>query len=245
MIAKQAEPQWRPEQDMQKNPRWFSPPIYGMTTFGDIFSLRQLVVLNTFIMLFQDIHNKILNDANTTCLVTSQAYADAIVMYLALAIDKCADYWSSICSWHTSAEKMTHVFGHQAIPMVWDFAEANPFSSSSGNFMGAIGWIAKVIETTSCNTSASLEHQFVDSSVLFVHTISRIGKEGGMARMPRKIRQLRAVGAYIATQEGSHQKWKHPKITAMVELAGNDGKDAKYYQEQQVKQLIRKIREAQ
>ena len=67
--------------------------------------------------------------------------------------------------------------------------------------------------------------------------------------MPRKLRQLRAdlkaAGAYIASQEGSHQKWKHPKVTAPVELAGNDGKDAKHYQEQQVKQFIRLIREAQ
>lgn len=70
-----------------------------------------------------------------------------------------------------------------------------------------------------------------------------------MAWMPRKLRQLRAdlkaAGAYIATQEGSHQKWRHPKVTAWIELAGNDGKDAKYYQERQVKEFIRLIREAQ
>lgn len=68
--------------------------------------------------------------------------------------------------------------------------------------------------------------------------------------MPRKLRQLRAdlksAGAYIATQVGSHQKWRHPKVAgAQVELAGNDGKDAKHYQEKELKQFLQLIREAQ
>jgi predicted RNA binding protein YcfA (HicA-like mRNA interferase family) len=65
--------------------------------------------------------------------------------------------------------------------------------------------------------------------------------------MPRKLRQLRAdlkaAGAYIATKTpGSHEKWKHPDVADMVELAGNDGKDAHHYQERQVKRFIEKIR---
>jgi predicted RNA binding protein YcfA (HicA-like mRNA interferase family) len=68
--------------------------------------------------------------------------------------------------------------------------------------------------------------------------------------MPRKLRQLRAdlraAGAYIASQVGSHQKWRHPKVAAaQVELAGNDGKDAKQYQEKEIRQFIQLIREAQ
>jgi predicted RNA binding protein YcfA (HicA-like mRNA interferase family) len=64
--------------------------------------------------------------------------------------------------------------------------------------------------------------------------------------MPRKLRQLRtdlrSAGAYIAYQKGSHQKWKHPEVAGLVELAGNDGKDAHHYQERQVEQFIQKIR---
>ncbi len=77
----------------------------------------------------------------------AQAYADAVATYLALAVDRLADYSSSICSWHVSGEKMRNTFARQAIPMVWDFAEANPFSDSTGNFQGAVEWVARALET--------------------------------------------------------------------------------------------------
>jgi putative DNA methylase len=76
----------------------------------------------------------------------AQAYAEAVGVYLAFAVDKCADYWSSICSWHSSGEKMRNTFGRQAIPMVWDFAEANPLCDSSGNWMAMVDWTWKVLK---------------------------------------------------------------------------------------------------
>ena len=75
------------------------------------------------------------------------AYADAVITCLAFVVDKCADYWSSICSWHNSAEKLRNTFGRQAIPMVWDYTEANPFSSSTGNWSGQVAWVRKAIAT--------------------------------------------------------------------------------------------------
>ena len=74
------------------------------------------------------------------------AYADAVVTYLAFAVDKCADYWSTICTWHSSRELIRNTFGRQAIPMTWDFAECNPFSGSTGNWMAMVDWIAKAVE---------------------------------------------------------------------------------------------------
>ncbi|GIX32367.1 MAG: hypothetical protein KatS3mg125_0323 [Lysobacterales bacterium] len=76
----------------------------------------------------------------------AQAYAEAVGVYLAFAVDKCADYWSSICSWHSSGEKMRNTFGRQAIPMMWDFAEANPLCDSSGNWMAMVDWTWKALE---------------------------------------------------------------------------------------------------
>ncbi|BAM00452.1 MAG: hypothetical protein KatS3mg049_0358 [Caldilinea sp.] len=75
------------------------------------------------------------------------AYAQAVGVYLALAVDKCSDYWSSICTWHNSGEKMRNTFGRQAIPMTWDFAEANPLCNSSGNWMAMVDWIWKALES--------------------------------------------------------------------------------------------------
>jgi adenine-specific DNA methylase/REP element-mobilizing transposase RayT len=74
------------------------------------------------------------------------AYAQAVGVYLALAVDKCSDYWSSICTWHNSGEKMRNTFGRQAIPMTWDFAEANPLCNSSGNWMAMVDWVWKALE---------------------------------------------------------------------------------------------------
>src|SRR5690606_287786 len=78
----------------------------------------------------------------------AQAYADAVATYLAFAVDKGADYWSSICSWHSSGEKMRNTFGRQAIPMVWDYAECCPFSTSTGNWMACVDWVWKAAQHT-------------------------------------------------------------------------------------------------
>ena len=67
-------------------------------------------------------------------------------MYLTFACDKSADYWSSLCSWHTSGEKIRNTFGRQALAMVWDYAETNPFSTSTGNWMACVDWVWKVVD---------------------------------------------------------------------------------------------------
>lgn len=131
-------------------------PMYGMPTWSDAFTDRQLVALTTFSDLVGEMHKRILSDALASGVsegesleaggAGARAYADAIATYLALSVSRCADYWSSICSWHSGRETMRNVFARQAIPMVWDFAETNPFSSSSGNFLGQVKWIAEVVE---------------------------------------------------------------------------------------------------
>ncbi len=131
-------------------------PMYGMPTWADAFTNRQLVALTTFSDLVGEMHKRILSDALASGVSEGEsleaggtdacAYADAVATYLALSVSRCADYWSSICSWHSGRETLRNVFARQAIPMVWDFAESNPFSSSSGNFLGQVKWIAEVVE---------------------------------------------------------------------------------------------------
>ena len=84
--------------------------------------------------------------APTPTQANAQAYADAVATYLALAVDKVADYCSSICSWHSGRDTIRNTFARQAIAMTWDFAEANPLSDSTGNFQGAVDWIFEVIQ---------------------------------------------------------------------------------------------------
>ena len=131
-------------------------PMYGMPTWADAFTNRQLVALTTFSDLVGEMHKRVLSDALASGVdegesleaggTGARAYADAVATYLALSVSRCSDYWSSICSWHSGRETLRNVFARQAIPMVWDFAEANPFSSSSGNFLGQVKWIAEVVE---------------------------------------------------------------------------------------------------
>ena len=139
-----------------ENPRWFSPPQYGMCTFADLFTNRQLTVLTTLADTVAEVREQVLEDALAKGLpqgepldaggTSAQAYADAISVYLSLAVSRQTDRCSSIASWQNIGEKIRNVFARQAIPMTWDFAEANPFSSSSGSFSSNVNWVAEAIQ---------------------------------------------------------------------------------------------------
>ena len=75
------------------------------------------------------------------------AYGDAVAVYLAFSLDRSADAWSSIASWTPQRDTLRNTFARQAIPMVWDFAEVNPFSESTGHFIGGLDWVKKVVES--------------------------------------------------------------------------------------------------
>lgn len=121
-------------------PRDLKAPTYGLTEFADLFTPRQLVALTTFSDLVQEARKRVVDDGG------SPACADAVATYLGLVVSRCADYWSSICSWHNTGEKLRNVFGRQAIPMTWDYTETMPFSESSGGYSGQLNWVAKVID---------------------------------------------------------------------------------------------------
>ena len=153
-----ARPDWKPEVSMPDNPRWFSPPLYGLKTYADLFTPRQLVALTTFSDLVGAAIEKCRLDAINAGIpddgvgldaggTGATSYAQAVGVYLGLGIDRLTDRMSSICGWDSSRQSNRNTFGRQAIPMTWDYAEANPFSDSTGNFLGAMEWIQKVLLT--------------------------------------------------------------------------------------------------
>ena len=159
------EPSWIPSGAMSNHPQYMGTPRYGLAEWSKLFTDRQLVALTTFSDLLGEVRNVIESDAHAAGLpvddrplrdggVGGTAYADAVVTYLAFVVDKCADYWSSLCSWHNTGEKIRNTFGRQAIPMTWDFAETNPFSSSTGNWMAMVDWEVKAIQHLSPMTTA-------------------------------------------------------------------------------------------
>ena len=138
-IAKSVKPLWRPTTPFAHDPRHFSPPLYGLKTYGDIFTDRQLVALNTFSDLVQEARGKVIDDCG------DEEYANAIAVYLTFVLDKAANYWTSICTWHVKAEKLKSTFGRQAVQMTWDYTECNPLGDSSGNWCGHLDFTEKSI----------------------------------------------------------------------------------------------------
>jgi putative DNA methylase len=155
-LAKSANPTWKPEAEIHGSTQYIGVKPYGMTHFSDLFTLRQLVALTTFSDLVQEAREKVLADIRAANLPHADLareatdYADAIALYLAIAVDKAADYWSTLCFWHNGAAhlKIVNTFGRQALSMSWDFAEANPFSISSGHFLRFISLISEVLNTS-------------------------------------------------------------------------------------------------
>lgn len=119
--------------------------VYGFDRFEKLFTSRQLATLSTFSDLISDIHEQVEKDAvragfqNDSVSLENKgdgarAYADTISLYLAFVIDQIANQCSSFCGWNNINQQMKNLFSRQAIPMVWDFAESNPFSGRSGSF---------------------------------------------------------------------------------------------------------------
>ncbi len=156
--ALEAKPEWKPDVEFFQKALGFRVGNYGMTKWSDLFTGRQLVGLTTFSDLVQEAREQVQRAAHQVGLpadlqplrdggIGAIAYAEAIGVYLAFAVDKCSDYWSGICTWHSSGEKMRNTFGRQAIPMTWDYAEANPMCDSSGNWMAMVDWTWKALAT--------------------------------------------------------------------------------------------------
>lgn len=139
-IADVEKPMDYPEQEMnQDTPDLVSGRGYGITHWHQLFTNRQLTALTTFSALINDVQKQVVADGGT------KEYSEAIATYLAFVVDKFADINSSICSWINTLGAVRNTFARQAVPMVWDYAEANPFSHSSGCFDNMLAWVEKCV----------------------------------------------------------------------------------------------------
>jgi putative DNA methylase len=107
--------------------RRFSPPIYGLTQFRQLFTLRQLA---TLCALAQGIHEQY--DTMVTNGMEPQR-AEAVCCYLGLSLNRTLDASTTLCTWVPQGEFHAHTYKRQALPMVWDFSEVNPFAGSVGD----------------------------------------------------------------------------------------------------------------
>lgn len=158
--ASVAKPEWRPETALPDDPRNFWTLNYGLSKFGDLFTPRQLVALTTFSDLVQDAIARCRQDALTGGMIDdglgldagghgAAAYAEAVGVYLGLAVDKTTDYNSSLVAWSPTRDQAKTTFGRQSLPMVWDFAEINTLAGAAGDIAVSIEGICRSVGAAS------------------------------------------------------------------------------------------------
>ena len=157
MVARSAKPSSSPDTGLPKNPRDFKTPNYGLHTFGDLFTDRQLAALNTFSDLVHEARVEIGQDALAAGLsddptplrdggTGAKAYAEAVSVYLGFLVGQLANHCTTICGWNSRNQQIRSTFSRQAIPMTWDFAEVNVFSASSGSYHSLFSRMIKGLE---------------------------------------------------------------------------------------------------
>ncbi len=151
-----------PTSDVALDPRNIWITIYGLDEWWKLFTPRQLTALTEFSSLLHQVKMSARSHAQAAGLATNgmrlfeggrgaDAYADAIVTYLAFTIDKCTNLWSNVVTWMNDRGAFREVFARQAIPMTWDFAEASPFSGRGGSWELCLSKVQRVIaELPSC-----------------------------------------------------------------------------------------------
>lgn len=158
LAARVEKPENGPTGALPENPRWFSPPAFGMDHYDDLFTPRQLTALTTFSELVSEAQAKAEADAVAAGTKNdhlplrnggdgAKAYGEAVGVYLAFGIDKLTNYSCTLCTWlnQPKNEIVGNAFGRQALPMVWDFAESNLFSNGGGTLNQQLSYICKVL----------------------------------------------------------------------------------------------------
>ncbi len=162
--ARTATPEWKPDTPLHGKCR-VNVSNYGMDTYGDLFTPRQLVALTTFSDLVQEARERMQRDALAARLpddgkplhdggTGATAYAEAVATYLAFADDKTAEYGCTIVPWYTKEDRPKGLFARQAIPMVWDYAEVNPLGDIGGTLSASVTIVAGALAGCSADGCA-------------------------------------------------------------------------------------------
>ncbi|MBK8637652.1 MAG: DUF1156 domain-containing protein [Chromatiaceae bacterium] len=180
--ALKAQPEWKPETPLPDDPRNFWTVQYGLTTYGDLFTPRQLVALTTFSDLVAEARERVQRDALAASWPADDAvrpepvegwngvpvrgstgsprtgislaeggtgataYAEAVGVYLGIALSRLTDICNALCRWEVTKTQVRNLFGRQAIPMIWDYAENNVFGKAAGDYTVSLGNMVKALE---------------------------------------------------------------------------------------------------
>ena len=156
-VARQATPEWKPDVEFFQQALGFRIGNYGMKMWSDLFTPRQLVALTTFSHLVQEARELVRQDALAAGVSDdgkalrdggsgATAYAEAVGVYMAFAVSKAADRNTALCGWEQKMDRLRGTFGRQALPMVWDYVETNPFSGAGGDIYGTVRSLCEVLD---------------------------------------------------------------------------------------------------
>ncbi|WP_291981796.1 DUF1156 domain-containing protein [Candidatus Accumulibacter sp. ACC005] len=172
-VARSAMPDWKPEIEFFQQALGFRVGNYGMSKWSELFTPRQLVALTTLTDLVVEAREHIRQDAIANGLpddgkkldaggVGAIAYAEAVSVYLAFAVDRCADFSNTLTRWVPGNQKVMNLFGKQTVSMTWDYPEAAILADTVGGFAPASEYIADCIEKLSpsaCGFSTQADAQ--------------------------------------------------------------------------------------
>jgi putative DNA methylase len=150
-VARKAEPAWRPDTAIHGTTQYLGVKPYGLDRFWQLFTPRQLTAMVTISDLVKAVRADVVRDASDAGLTKreAEAYAATVVTFLALALDRCADHNNSLCGWRAPNPAVMHLFGRQAIPMMWDFAEANTLGEAICSWAVCVEREAECMQTVS------------------------------------------------------------------------------------------------
>ncbi len=159
------------QHSLPNDPRNFWTVDYGLDRFDRLFSARQLTAITTFSNLVSEARESVLKDAKRSEALQIRnddrplakggsgvlAYADAVATYLGMNVSRLANRQATLTFWDPGGQNVQQVFARQALPMVWDFCEANPFSDSSGNFLGQAKYLTAALENAPALSSGYIQ----------------------------------------------------------------------------------------
>jgi putative DNA methylase len=168
-IARSITPSWNPDQELQGKCT-VNVGNYGFVTFGDLFTPRQLTMLNTYCELVSEVRKLAESDAVKANLgndsrhlreggLGAHAYAEAISVYLSLSIGKLTDNHSTLVMWSAGRDQTKNTYAKQALPMVWSYAECNPFSGAAGDLAVTLVGQTKAIAHLPCSPQGFVEQK--------------------------------------------------------------------------------------
>jgi putative DNA methylase len=175
--AYQTNPSWKPSGKIPARLTGGTCVPYGITEWGDIFTQRELTALCVFSDLIHEARDLAFKAAKDAGMVDdglglehggngAKAYAEAISVYLAFAVDRLADYWTSLGRWQAANQQLSNMFGRQAIPMMWDYPEPNPFSGKGGSFENLFDWTVQSIKHLGKSTRGFASQMNASTSVM-------------------------------------------------------------------------------